>query len=196
MNLAIADNWNALVTTLASHTKYAALDLSACSMTGGEFDAGIGACKEYVVSLILPTGATSIKVDTGTNWTNLKTVRGPNITDIGARAFSGCTALTELYIPSITHIRTECFSNTGTATPLTITMGANNPAVGGSLFAGVEGAVKNVTIKVPPASVPTDSTGDDDNYGFGFRLAFLGYGNDGTGEGAFSYYLALNIVSW
>jgi hypothetical protein len=77
-------------------------------------------------------------------------------------------------------------------------MGDNHPAVGGSLFAGVAGAnytdVKTVTIKVPPASVPPDSTGDYDNYGSEFRLAFFGYGNDGTGT--FCYYLALDIVSW
>jgi uncharacterized repeat protein (TIGR02543 family) len=202
MNIPLTDSangWNALVSALENANKYVALDLSACAMTG-EFDAGIGAGKAYAVSLVLPNGAASIKADTGANWTNLKTVRGPNITDIGARAFSGCMALTELYIPGITHIGRECFSNTGTAAPLTITMGANNPAVGGSLFAGVEGAnstdVKTVTIKVPSASVPHDSTGEYDNYGFDFRLAFSGWGNDGTGGGAFCPYLALDIVSW
>jgi uncharacterized repeat protein (TIGR02543 family) len=199
MSLPLADsvnNWSALVSALEDANKYVDIDLSKCS-TPGEFDAGTGAGKAYVVSLILPDGATSIKANTNAHWTELKTVSGIRIRDIGASAFSGCTALTtatfhevtnieasafsgctaltELYIPDITHISTECFSYTGTATPLTITMGDTNPEVEGSLFAGVEGDDpkdhKNVTIKVPYAnSGDWEDAGYDDTW----KTAFMG----------------------
>jgi hypothetical protein len=58
------EGWEALLSALVTVGKYAALDLSACTMNGTEFDPGIGAGVDKVTALVLPDAAKSIKAGT------------------------------------------------------------------------------------------------------------------------------------
>ncbi|MDR1374525.1 MAG: leucine-rich repeat protein [Treponema sp.] len=123
MNLS-AGSWAALLDAIAaaSPPKNAALDLSACTITGmtgtpGEFDpAGSNSAgKDRIVSLVLPDTAVSVKAGTPTDpafkhFTNLVTVRGDGITAAGDYAFSGCTALDTVYLTAVTDIGDYAFS--------------------------------------------------------------------------------------
>ena len=71
----------------------------------------------------------------------------PNVGAIGDNAFNICTGLTSLDISSVTSIGDYAFSNTGTGS-LTITMGAEAPTVGDSLFDGVSDS-KTVKVQFP-----------------------------------------------
>jgi len=86
--------WRQLLNSINSTGKYINLDLSACTMTGTSFnpDASVETGKEYIVSIILPTVATSIEAGTFSNpsfknFTNLKSVSGANIITIGDYSF-------------------------------------------------------------------------------------------------------------
>jgi hypothetical protein len=106
-------NWEAILTALESSGKYADLDLSACTRSTasdgsglwsdgtfepGEYNNGM----EYIVSLILPTAATSIGDPDEFYWPawgrfpSLVSVKGVNIETIGNCAFAGCEALETL----------------------------------------------------------------------------------------------------
>jgi hypothetical protein len=127
-NVSNATAWRNLLTQIQNAAdRYAALDLSKCTMSGTEFDPGpetIGVDK--IVSLILPGAATGIKAGSRTwdgatasydevitfkNWTALTAVRGANITAVGDYAFSNCAALTTANFPKATTIGDCAFSN-------------------------------------------------------------------------------------
>jgi hypothetical protein len=99
--------WSSILSAIAG--KYVALDLSACT-ANGEFDPGMAAPGEsFIVSLILPDTATSIKAGYYSNptfqyFTNLKQAGGEGIITIGDFAFQGCIALTEVSFPKATDI--------------------------------------------------------------------------------------------
>ena len=93
------------------------------------------------------------------------------ITSIGVAAFAGCASLTTLNIPSATSIGALAFGLTGHG-DLTVTLGGTAPTLGVSIFSGVTGSTKNVTVKVPSGvsgygTSPTDTT--TSNWGNGFR---------------------------
>jgi hypothetical protein len=97
--------WQQLVASIYTARKYVHLDLSACTMSGTEFNPTGGrgdshSGKSYIVSLILPTAATSIadRVERGDflitddafdDFYNLQSISGANITKIGSYAFNG-----------------------------------------------------------------------------------------------------------
>lgn len=102
---------------------------------------------------------------------DLTTVSIPKAEIIGVTAFAGCASLTTLNIPSATSIGALAFGLTGHG-DLTVTLGGTAPTLGVSIFSGVTGSTKNVTVKVPSGvsgygTSPTDTT--TANWGNGFR---------------------------
>jgi hypothetical protein len=95
--------WRQLLDSINTERKYINLNLSACTMTGTEFnpDNTVSTGKYYIVSIVLPTAATSIAAGTEAlsympyysssptfdNFINLRSVSGANITSIGAYSF-------------------------------------------------------------------------------------------------------------
>jgi hypothetical protein len=103
--------WPGLLAAIdaASPSKYAALDISACAMSGTEFDPdpSTSTGKDRIVSLVLPDGAESIKAGNYfnpvfKNFTALKNVSGENVETIGDYAFDDCTALSSVSLPAAT----------------------------------------------------------------------------------------------
>jgi hypothetical protein len=126
--ISIPSDWAALLSMMQIAGKYVALDLSACTMSGMEFDPGnsIDTGKDKIVSLVIPDAAESITASTYPNSTfqhfaALKSVRGENITSIGDYAVIYCTTLTDLYLPATPPTRgVKMFEDAGTDTTLTI----------------------------------------------------------------------------
>jgi hypothetical protein len=119
LTLADAGNgWTALLDVINAANKYAALDLSFCTMAATEFDPGTANTGESrIASLVLPIAAESIKADAtfGSNptfqyFTSLTSITGANIEDIGGRAFFGCTALGSVNFPTVKTIGDSAFS--------------------------------------------------------------------------------------
>jgi hypothetical protein len=121
-----------LFQTLNQAGRYVALDLSGCTgMT--EFDPGTANTGEkFIVSLVLPEEATSVKAGTGENnatfknFTVLTSVTGNNIITIGDNAFAHCSTLTEASFPLAETINEGAFRATGLETislPAAITIG-------------------------------------------------------------------------
>jgi hypothetical protein len=108
--IGMANNWTVLLTAIQGGNKYVALDLSACSMSGvspaGEFnpDNTKSTGKSWIVSLVLPNAATSIKDGNSSvaafgHFTNLRELNGANITVVGLRAFEKSFFLTSVNLP-------------------------------------------------------------------------------------------------
>jgi hypothetical protein len=94
--------WEKILSAIGNTGKYVALDLSACSMTGTEFNPGIGnAGADKVAVLTLPDAAKSIKAGTSyptynatfKDFTALESISGAGVETIGNYAFDGCTSL-------------------------------------------------------------------------------------------------------
>jgi hypothetical protein len=121
-----ASGWRQLLNSIESVGKYVNLDLSACTMTGTSFnpDATVETGKKYIVSIILPTVATSIEAGAYSdpvfkNFTNLKSISGENIITIGDYSFvyrlsssNGPRSLQSVNFPSATTIGESAFSDT------------------------------------------------------------------------------------
>jgi hypothetical protein len=106
IDIDITAEWGILTESIAAIGKYVSLDLS--NSTGGEPFVGAGSGKQYIVSLILPD----------------------SVETIGASAFSGCTALTNVSFPSVTAIGDMAFADTG-GTDLEIEFGYYAPDIEG-----------------------------------------------------------------
>jgi hypothetical protein len=121
-----AAEWTALLADIQSTGDYVILDLSACTASGssggglysgGEFDPGTANTGEsFIVSLVLPAAAESIKAGTSgnatfKNFTNLKSVTGAELTGVGDYAFWDCTSLTTVSLPEATNIGDIAFFN-------------------------------------------------------------------------------------
>jgi hypothetical protein len=117
--------WRQLLNSIESAKKYVDLDLSACTMTGTSFnpDATVETGKKYIVSIILPTVATSIEAGTNSNpsfknFTNLKSISGENIITIGDYSFLSSYGgtyprnLQSVNFPRATTIGESAFSGT------------------------------------------------------------------------------------
>jgi hypothetical protein len=111
--------WQQLLLSIESTKKYINLDLSACTMTGTSFnpDPSVSTGKYYIVSIILPTVATSIEAGTSdydnstfNNFSCLKSVSGANIITIGNDAFSSYS-LQSANFPEVTTIEERAFYN-------------------------------------------------------------------------------------
>jgi predicted RecA/RadA family phage recombinase len=154
--------WRQLLNSINSTDKFINLDLSACTMTGTEFDPdssvnNLESGKHYIVSIILPIAATSIKVGTQNDPTfegfyNIRSVSGANISTIAGNILSdrlfGISLLESVNIPKVTNIAAGAFRNTGNGiTAMSITMGSTAPTLGAGIFEST--ATKTVTVKVP-----------------------------------------------
>jgi len=121
-----ASGWQQLLDSINRVGKYINLDLSACTMTGTEFnpDSTVETGKKYIVSIILPDVATSIETGTYSdatfkNFTNLKSISGANIITIGDYSFrydvvsaNSQRNLQSLDFPKATTIGEGAFSET------------------------------------------------------------------------------------
>jgi hypothetical protein len=128
VSLNLASDWGNLLSAITDANSgsgaYVALDLSACTMTGTEFDSAPGAAaagEQYVVSLVLPNAARSIKDGSYSNalfqyFTALKDVSGANVETIGNSAFINCAALTAASFPEATSIGNSAFFNCNVTT--------------------------------------------------------------------------------
>jgi hypothetical protein len=187
------DNWTGLLTAIQTKGKFVALDLSACT-TGVEFDPGTANTgKSFIVSLVLPYAAESIKAGasysnpTFKHFTSLKQAGGEGITTIGNYAFRQCSALTEASFPAAIDIGAYAFGETGT-TALTLTLGNVAPTLGDGMFYVYDVSEgKTVTVKVPSGAtgyvtgtvtLPVTYSGSENDvcWGNGFR----GRGWDGS----------------
>jgi uncharacterized repeat protein (TIGR02543 family) len=127
--------WAALLTAIQTAGKYVDLDLSACTgMT--EFDPGkTNNGEKFIVSLVLPDTATSVKPyvwnnPTFKNFTSLKSVTGQNVqTIIGESIFRDCTSLETVSFPTATTIGEaafyQCTSLETVSIPKAINIGYN-----------------------------------------------------------------------
>jgi hypothetical protein len=105
----ITTNWNALMTAISSFPKSVALDLSACSMSGSTtFTGAVHAGVSRIVSLVLPTGATTLS-GTFSSYVNLTSITGANIVTINATTFQNRSSLTTVNFPAATFIRNRAF---------------------------------------------------------------------------------------
>jgi hypothetical protein len=109
--------WTDLLSAIDGAGKAAALDLSACTMTGTAFNPGAAATGEdKIVSLILPDTATSIAAgsyadSTFENFTALERVSGANIETVGEYAFQDCDRLKTVNLPKAENIGTYAFAD-------------------------------------------------------------------------------------
>jgi hypothetical protein len=130
LNLAASggNGWADLLSAIAGANKYVNLDLAACSAGTHSSGGGLYADKTFdpdatntstgkgfIVSLVLPTAATSIKASvdyfnpTFQHFTALKSVSGANIGNVGDFAFSYFTGLSSVSFPAATYIRQYAF---------------------------------------------------------------------------------------
>jgi hypothetical protein len=109
-----ASDWDGLLSVIGTSGKYVALDLATSSMYG-EFDSGTSSIgKEYITSLVLPNTATGIKAGvnndpTFNGFTNLKSVSGEGVANVGSDAFQNCSALETVSFPNATKIGNNAF---------------------------------------------------------------------------------------
>jgi uncharacterized repeat protein (TIGR02543 family) len=103
---------------LGALNKYVNLDLSACTMTGTEFnpDSTVATGKNWIVSIVLPNVAASIAANEDyqnpsfKNFTALKSFSGTGLKTIGNYAFRNITSLTMTELPAgVTTIGNEAF---------------------------------------------------------------------------------------
>jgi uncharacterized repeat protein (TIGR02543 family) len=135
VNIDLASGWADLLTAISGTGggKYVALDLSACTgMT--VFDPYVASATgdEFIVSLVLPDAATSIKGDennrTFQHFSALKSVEGKEVTEIGVNAFNiYSSSLTEVSFPAAITIGGNAFAHsmlTTVSLPSAETIGA------------------------------------------------------------------------
>jgi hypothetical protein len=108
--------WRQLLDVIDSAGKHLVLDLSACTMTGTEFnpDYSVSTGKANIVGIILPDVAETIANGSGSDptfkeFTGLRSVAGVNITDVGIYAFHDCSSLTSVSLPAATTIGKSAF---------------------------------------------------------------------------------------
>jgi len=111
--------WRNLLDIIAEADEFVDLDLSACTMTGTEFnpDYNIETGKDKIVSITLPDTAASISNavwnnSTFKNFTELKSFSGEGLTSIGNYAFRDCTNLALTSLPEgLTSIGNNAFQS-------------------------------------------------------------------------------------
>jgi hypothetical protein len=111
--------WAALLSAIDTAGKYVALDLSACTMSGTEFDPQPGpgdAGESRIVSLVLPGTATSIAAGADTSnpafkhFAALTELNAAAVETVGGYAFWGCTSLGSVSLPRAVTIADAAFS--------------------------------------------------------------------------------------
>jgi hypothetical protein len=109
----------------------------------------------------------------------LKTVNLPKAVTIGEKAFWYCKALETVSLPKVMSIGEYAFGSAETTADLTVTLGDTPPELRTSMFYGVTGGTKTVTVKVPasasgyaaslPATYSSAENTDGPHWGEGFR---------------------------
>jgi hypothetical protein len=124
VNISLSSEWGTLLSTLESKSKYVALDLSASTLSGTEFDPGSGSTGVgKIVSLTLPTAAQSIRIRgtwTFDYFTALKEIRGSNVTTIDDRTFYTCSTLSTVSFPAASSIGERAFYNCSALTSVSL----------------------------------------------------------------------------
>jgi len=131
--------WNDLLGIIDVAGVYVDLDLSACSIIGSGFGssyAGPGG-KDRIVSIVLPSGISSISESAFSNCTSLVDIKPLNgITSIGQAAFSGCEGLKQFKLPDgVTSIEVDTFSGCSGLTTVNL---SSVSSVGNNAFAACE----------------------------------------------------------
>jgi hypothetical protein len=116
VNISKNSEWEFLLDVIQTAGKYIALDLSACSIGGPEFDLRAPSRAQYIASLILPNAATSVKAgryfsSTFQDFTSLRSIAGTNVLNIGDYAFSSCNSLETVSFPVAETIDVYAFSD-------------------------------------------------------------------------------------
>jgi hypothetical protein len=122
VNVSLSETgWADLLTAIQAAEKYVALDLSACDMTSmtgtpGEFDPGTADTGEsWIVSLVLPDAAESIKAGTSSSnaafryFSSLTDITGANVETVGNSAFYNCKVLKTVDLPAAETIGSYAF---------------------------------------------------------------------------------------
>ncbi|MDR2020312.1 MAG: leucine-rich repeat protein, partial [Treponema sp.] len=136
--------WTDLLSAIDTADKDVALDLSACTMTGTQFDPGTASAGN-IVSLVLPDTAKSVKAGNNTapydgafkDFTALESVTGAGIETVGAFAFSGCTSLETVNLPAVITISPDAFFMCSGLT--TVSLPASLSTIGDNPFTGCTG---------------------------------------------------------
>ena len=112
---ATGSGWRQLLDAINTTGKYVNLDLSDCTMTVTSFnpDYSVTTGKNRIISIVLPTAATSIAGGsipnpTFKNFSNLKSINGA-VTTIGSYAFYSCSTLQNAGFPQTTSIGYDAF---------------------------------------------------------------------------------------
>jgi hypothetical protein len=152
------NGWTDVLTAIQGANKYVILDLSACTMSGAEFDPGAdnAGC---IVSLILPDAAAGIKAGTAESpafqyFTDLRTVSGKNIARIGSYAFADCFDLATVSLPAARIIGSSAFSRCYALA--TVSLPAAPPVLEPNVFSETNilgGTDTTLTIRVPQGAV-------------------------------------------
>jgi hypothetical protein len=131
LNLDNTSLWSNLMDVIQVVDKFVALDLSACTISGTEFDPGTATTgKNKIVSLVLPNGATSIEGTSDSpsfkDFSVLASVSGSAVERIGPYAFYNCTTLRTVSLPAtLKTISSGLFR--GCTNLATITVASGNP---------------------------------------------------------------------
>jgi uncharacterized repeat protein (TIGR02543 family) len=118
----VSDKWANLLKTIEGSSRYVALDISKCTISGFgtvfEFDPDNSSSsgKSKIVSLVLPDSVISIAPSAFQFFTALRTVSGSGVKGIGDFAFSGRTSLVKADFPEAITIGTEAFYYTALET--------------------------------------------------------------------------------
>jgi hypothetical protein len=189
------NGWGNLITELSTWSgSFASLNLTNCTVTTNAINpvAGQTAGMAKISTLILPPGITSIQNGTSSAFptfrlfTNLRSITGSGITNIGNYAFgtsgnlnlqtanfvnaitvgngafSGCTGLTSVDIRSVTTIGDAVFDHAGQTNgnrAMFIYMGQNAPTLGTQTFGSSSGMLPASGNKTVTIRVPGGNTG-------------------------------------
>ncbi|MDR3172632.1 MAG: leucine-rich repeat protein, partial [Treponema sp.] len=129
LGIDLSTEWANLLSAINTAGKYVALDLSACTMAGAEFDPQPGASnsgESWIISLALPDAAAGIKAAGAWNdrpfryFSSLKSLNAGKVTNVGGYAFSGCTSLTAISLPQAANVGGYAFSGCASLTEINL----------------------------------------------------------------------------
>jgi hypothetical protein len=135
----------AIYNAIGAGGKYVALDLSASSVTGFEYDLEEG--RKFVVELTLPDSLEEIEDHAATSpsfggFPNLKSLRAPNLVTVGQYAFYGCTGLETVSLDNAVSIGQSAFQGCTSLKTVSLDKAVN---IGYYAFAGCT-SLKSATL--------------------------------------------------
>jgi len=165
----------------------------------------------------LPAGITSIGTAVFMNCTSLTELKSTTLNSIGSNAFQGCTSLIEVNFPAVTIVNLAAFISctslntvnipmatslgnsvfSNSQNHLTITLGANAPVLGTTVFGG---GVRTVNVRVPIGAtgygvIPgTYNNTDNTTQNWGNALRGMGWNGTEYLGGTVGNFITVNIV--